>query len=702
MPAKSSTPPGVKRPSRKTPAKDRKPPAVPACNVMIVGITGAGKSTLVNALVGDEVARTGVGKPVTEGFGFYSCPPMTLLDSRGFEQGVSEVAALDQIIGEIDSRALSKETEIHMVWLCIESTAPRLQPFQERCIERISDERVPVVVVITQVLDMKKATSLAADVLHDCPKVDDLTLIRAKEMEAPDRIIPPYGLEDLLEKTAGLMDKGQRAAFINAQRASLPLKVKEAKIKLDAWIEASEIVDLLARAWQQGHSRGSLLPIREELSEALGDLSDPFGGGAAKRNVVDEFVESAMENPVTRSLRGAEGATSKAEWRALASEACRTVGLAFLDVCTECSEVELNTGSLTEEHLAAAVRKSAGPSHMGLPKDYDKLFSVGLHAMAETIQSRETDQNKKRTMRKRIAATREFRSLPKPDGLGISAAVFENLAACGRFLSDGVENEDIARWLLVDWSFSDPFPPSGRAAQIEVAQRDRDAALRYLADCVGLEDPNGEVGLLRAVTKDAAKAHVPLWKRRSTWLWAIGLATVLTGGAGAAVAAAFVVTGAAVGMTAAGTLAAVSGGSLAIGGATFAGGTVLLSAAAISGAVGAAAAAAASSMALVDEMTPEQFTIECIKLQTSYGYALSGPSKLNREYAQALRDELEELAKDLREVLSSHAERLRTEGSEAFWAAHAAGDRDHRIDDVLPSLEKSEIAEKAVSWMDRQ
>jgi GTP-binding protein EngB required for normal cell division len=687
MPAKSSTPPGAKRPARKTPAKDRKPPAVPACNVMIVGITGAGKSTLVNALVGDEVARTGVGKPVTEGFYLYSSPPMTLLDSRGFEQEVSD-RNLDQIIQEIDNRALSKETAIHMVWLCIESTAPRLQSFQEKCIERISDERVPVMVVITQVLDTKKANDLAANVAHHCPKVGAVAQIRAKEMEAPDKIIPPHGLEALLEKTASLFEtKGHRAAFINAQRASLPLKVRAAEIALDAWIEASETVDLLARAWQQGHSRGSLLPIREELSEALGDLSDPFGGGAAKRNVVDEFVESAMENPVTRSLRGAEGATSKAEWRALASEACRTVGLAFLDVCTECSEVELNTGSLTEEHLAAAVRKSAGPSHMGLPREYDKLFSVGLHAMAETIQSHETDQNKKRTMRKRIAAAREFRSLPRPDGLGIPAAVFEDLAACRQFLSDGVANEDVARWLLVDWSFPDPFPPSGRAAQLEVAKSDRDAALRYLADCVGLEDPNLEVWAMRRVTKSAAKAHVPRWKRQSTWLWAIGVATVLTAGAGAAVAAAFVATGAAVGIGAAGTLAAVSGGSLAIGGATFAGGTVLLSAAAISGAVGAAAVAAASSMALVDEMTPEQFTVECIKLQTAYSYALSGPSKLNHEYAKALRDDLDLLAG-----------LLHTQGFQRFRAA-SPKDRDPSLMD-LPALEKGRIAEKAVSWMD--
>src|SRR4051812_33127463 len=34
-------------------------------NLLIVGKTGTGKSTLVNAVFGDEVASTGVGRPVT-------------------------------------------------------------------------------------------------------------------------------------------------------------------------------------------------------------------------------------------------------------------------------------------------------------------------------------------------------------------------------------------------------------------------------------------------------------------------------------------------------------------------------------------------------------------------------------------------------------------------------------------------------------
>ena len=40
-------------------------------NLAVFGKTGAGKSSLVNAVFGDTVAETGIGKPVTTGTTYY-------------------------------------------------------------------------------------------------------------------------------------------------------------------------------------------------------------------------------------------------------------------------------------------------------------------------------------------------------------------------------------------------------------------------------------------------------------------------------------------------------------------------------------------------------------------------------------------------------------------------------------------------------
>ncbi len=38
----------------------------PIMNILLMGATGVGKSSLINALFGKEITKTGVGKPITQ------------------------------------------------------------------------------------------------------------------------------------------------------------------------------------------------------------------------------------------------------------------------------------------------------------------------------------------------------------------------------------------------------------------------------------------------------------------------------------------------------------------------------------------------------------------------------------------------------------------------------------------------------------
>ncbi|NLH69727.1 MAG: hypothetical protein GX454_06060, partial [Brooklawnia sp.] len=39
---------------------------LPRYNLAVLGATGVGKSTLINAVFGEDLARTGIGAPVTQ------------------------------------------------------------------------------------------------------------------------------------------------------------------------------------------------------------------------------------------------------------------------------------------------------------------------------------------------------------------------------------------------------------------------------------------------------------------------------------------------------------------------------------------------------------------------------------------------------------------------------------------------------------
>ncbi|MCK5871776.1 MAG: 50S ribosome-binding GTPase [Methylococcales bacterium] len=58
-------------------------------NILLIGGTGVGKSSLINTCFGEELAKVGVGQPVTKHIESFSCDskPVVLFDTKGYEIG---------------------------------------------------------------------------------------------------------------------------------------------------------------------------------------------------------------------------------------------------------------------------------------------------------------------------------------------------------------------------------------------------------------------------------------------------------------------------------------------------------------------------------------------------------------------------------------------------------------------------------------
>ena len=59
-------------------------------NLAVIGGTGVGKSSLINAVFGRELAKVGKGLPVTRGVQYYSDDSLGIWDIEGFEIGLSK------------------------------------------------------------------------------------------------------------------------------------------------------------------------------------------------------------------------------------------------------------------------------------------------------------------------------------------------------------------------------------------------------------------------------------------------------------------------------------------------------------------------------------------------------------------------------------------------------------------------------------
>mmetsp|Transcript_23475 Transcript_23475/g.40131 ORF Transcript_23475/g.40131 Transcript_23475/m.40131 type:complete len:421 (-) Transcript_23475:16-1278(-) len=109
-------------------------------NVLVAGTTGAGKSSIVNAIFGSSVTEVGHGVPVTSHFMRIEPPDkaVVIYDSRGLEDGFHEefIADTRQFFDSMREKPHLKD-QIHVIWYVINCASGRFEPFEVKLIREI-------------------------------------------------------------------------------------------------------------------------------------------------------------------------------------------------------------------------------------------------------------------------------------------------------------------------------------------------------------------------------------------------------------------------------------------------------------------------------------------------------------------------------------------------------------------------------------
>jgi len=204
-------------------------------NLAVFGKTGVGKSTLVNAIFGRDVARTGVGSPVTKGLVYYRHPDgfLGLYDSEGFETGTAGdaiVAGLRSLIAQHRTKAVDEQ--IHAAWYLVRWSDRRFEQGQEQFVRELAALGLPVIVVLTQVPN--RDGQVHPEALEFAQYIEGLDLpisphgrvLLTNALADPFSGSPVYGLQNLLDVTYEVIPAAAEAALTAAQVLDVGRKKK--------------------------------------------------------------------------------------------------------------------------------------------------------------------------------------------------------------------------------------------------------------------------------------------------------------------------------------------------------------------------------------------------------------------------------------------------------------------------------------------
>ena len=197
-------------------------------NVLVVGNSGVGKSTLINAVLGEYHAETGWGiDGRTKEIKTYenNTVPFRLIDTAGFEPSPLKLAKLVHAIRKFSKERASdgnSDTDINVIWFCVDGTAAKLfKETIENFLKATSVwKSVPIIVAITKSyssLDRDKNVEMVNSAFKAVKHNKRFPTLIAPVVAEPfyiteDAFAAPYGISELVTATNNLLPEGIKAA----------------------------------------------------------------------------------------------------------------------------------------------------------------------------------------------------------------------------------------------------------------------------------------------------------------------------------------------------------------------------------------------------------------------------------------------------------------------------------------------------------
>lgn len=184
--------------------------------ILLLGKTGVGKSSFINYFLGQTVAKTGIGEPVTLDYfvpyiytgGRY---PVEVVDTRGIE-ALGASRQKEEIIRAIQERNNSENVYdwFHTIFYCVSLDKPRFEDFEAqfiRDLRRDLSQHIHVIITHCDNKPAEKKISMQREIRNKLPDLENLEIFEVTSVEKRKRSgsVHPHGREEISRRVFQLL-----------------------------------------------------------------------------------------------------------------------------------------------------------------------------------------------------------------------------------------------------------------------------------------------------------------------------------------------------------------------------------------------------------------------------------------------------------------------------------------------------------------
>ena len=259
-------------------------------NIMILGRTGVGKSSLINTIFKNHIAEVSNLIPETQDFKVFRGEEygisVNLIDSKGYEindDADESKKAMESFVHKIQEYIAQSHEKIHLIWYCIPITEERVEPLDKELIKRLSS--------------IESIRGRIAVILTKCDEDD----------------------EDLKDN------------FISAQQGSLKEKRKRAK-KI---IKKSTVAAGALAISPLPNDAPGLFAIQMNMIVRIINIYGISGMAAISKNMISEIVISSVGKSLAASLIKIVPIAGNLVNAAVAVGITKALGEAISEICSK-------------------------------------------------------------------------------------------------------------------------------------------------------------------------------------------------------------------------------------------------------------------------------------------------------------------------------------------------------------------------------